>query len=62
MAFRILVDDVVVADSGTMTKDDPAKRLTADLTGGTWLTLVTDSLGSINSDHGDWANPLLVCN
>jgi alpha-galactosidase len=61
MTFRLLTDDTVAADSGVMTFADPAKHLTADLSGARWLTLVQDSGGNNNSDHGDWAGPVLTC-
>ncbi|MEP9381659.1 NPCBM/NEW2 domain-containing protein [Nocardioides cheoyonin] len=61
VTFRILADDDVAADSGVVTVDDPAAHLAADLTGARWLTLVEDSGGDNNSDHGDWAGPLLTC-
>ena len=61
MTFRLLVDDTVRADSGVMTFADPAKHLTADLSGARWLSLVQDAGGSNDSDHGDWAGPVLTC-
>ncbi|MCX4539493.1 NPCBM/NEW2 domain-containing protein [Streptomyces sp. NBC_01565] len=62
VAFRIYRDDAVVADSGVMTTADPARRLTADLTGGQTLRLVvTDGGNGIDYDHADWAGPRLTC-
>ncbi|WP_159397391.1 NPCBM/NEW2 domain-containing protein [Sorangium cellulosum] len=60
-SFTIYADDVVVAESGVMTANDPAMTLTADVTGATWLRLVTAPGDSSASDHTDWAAPLLVC-
>ncbi|WP_438028594.1 NPCBM/NEW2 domain-containing protein [Sorangium sp. So ce233] len=60
-SFTIYADDAVVADSGVMTGADDTKTLTADVTGATWLRLVTDPGGESDSDHTDWAAPLLVC-
>lgn len=63
VVFQIYRDAVKVADSGLLTTADPAKRLTADLTGGQTLKLVvTDGGNGINSDHADWAAPQLTCN
>lgn len=62
VVFQIYRDGTKVADSGLMTVDQPAKRLTADLTGGTQLRLVvTDGGNGNDSDHADWAGPLLTC-
>ncbi|MFI9047184.1 NPCBM/NEW2 domain-containing protein [Streptomyces sp. NPDC053427] len=62
VVFQIYRDGTKVADSGLMTVDQPAKHLTADLTGGTELRLVvTDGGNSNNSDHADWAGPLITC-
>jgi len=60
-SFRIYADDRLVADSGTRTVTDPALTLTANLSGATWLRLVTDPGPSTNSDHTDWAEPMLTC-
>jgi len=61
VTFRVLADDAVKADSGVVTVSDAAKHLTADVSGARWLTLVQDSGGSNDSDHGDWAGPVLTC-
>jgi alpha-galactosidase len=60
-SFRIYADSQLVADSGTRTVSDPALTLTANLSGATWLHLVTDPGPSTNSDHTDWAEPILTC-
>ncbi|MGW1496555.1 NPCBM/NEW2 domain-containing protein [Streptomyces sp. NPDC002402] len=60
--FRIYRDGVLLADSGLRTANDPPKRMSADLTGGTKLRLVvTDGGDGINYDHTDWADARLVC-
>jgi alpha-galactosidase len=60
--FRILADGAVKAESPLMTPADDAVHLTADLSGARWLTIQEDSAnGSNNSDHGDWAGPVLTC-
>ncbi|MGA4950755.1 NPCBM/NEW2 domain-containing protein [Streptomyces lydicamycinicus] len=62
VVFQIYRDTTKVADSGLMTVDQPAKRLTADLSGGSQLRLVvTDGGNGNNSDHADWGNPQLTC-
>ena len=61
ITFRLLADDTVAADSGVLTFADPAKQLTADVTGARWLTLVQDAGSANDSDHGDWAGPVLTC-
>jgi len=62
VVFQIYRDTTKVADSGMLTGKDPAKHLSADLTGGTKLRLVvTDGGNGINYDHADWANPKLAC-
>ncbi|WP_456985090.1 NPCBM/NEW2 domain-containing protein [Kitasatospora sp. cg17-2] len=60
--FQIWRDGTKVADSGRLTGADPAKVLTADLTGGERLRLVvTDAGDGIDHDHTDWADPRLTC-
>jgi len=62
LTFEIWADAAKVADSGVMTADDPARSLTADLTGARELRLVvTDAGDGNNSDHADWAEPRLTC-
>jgi alpha-galactosidase len=59
--FEIYVDDVLEAESGSMTVGDEAQTLTADLADATWLRLVT---GSDSTDAGvptDWAMPRVIC-
>ncbi|WTG86686.1 NPCBM/NEW2 domain-containing protein [Kitasatospora sp. NBC_01560] len=62
VSFEIYKDGTKVADSGLLTGKDAAKHLTADLTGADELRLVvTDGGDGTNSDHADWANPVLSC-
>ncbi|WP_189134308.1 NPCBM/NEW2 domain-containing protein [Wenjunlia tyrosinilytica] len=62
VVFQIFRDSTKVADSGLLTVDNAAKRLTANLSGGTTLRLVvTDGGNGNNSDHADWADPRLTC-
>jgi alpha-galactosidase len=59
--FTIYADDTVVAESEELTFADEAVTLDADLTGATWLRLVTDPGAAVTGDYADWAMPLLVC-
>jgi alpha-galactosidase len=60
--FRIYRDQTLVAESTTLTAKDRAQTLTADLTGGTTLRLVTTDAGDgASHDHADWAAPTLTC-
>ncbi|MFJ3788693.1 NPCBM/NEW2 domain-containing protein [Kitasatospora sp. NPDC090091] len=62
VVFRIYKDDTLVADSGTLTGKDPAKHLTADLTGAATVRLVATDAGDGTSwDHADWAGAKLAC-
>jgi len=60
-SFTIYADDTVAAESGIMTVGEAAKTLTADLTGATWLQLVTTPGASSDGVHADWAAPKLIC-
>jgi alpha-galactosidase len=60
-AFTIYADGTAVAESGSMTADDAAQTLTADVTGAQWLRLVTEAGDASGSNYADWAAPLLVC-
>ncbi|MBD0734818.1 NPCBM/NEW2 domain-containing protein [Streptomyces sp. CBMA29] len=60
--FQIYRDSALVADSGVVTGSDTARHLTAALSGGTELRLVvTDGGNGNDSDHADWAGPVLTC-
>ncbi|WP_425556012.1 NPCBM/NEW2 domain-containing protein [Kitasatospora nipponensis] len=60
--FQIYKDATKVADSGLLTGTGPGAHLTADLTGAMELHLVvTDGGDGNNSDHADWAAPVLTC-
>jgi len=61
-SFKILADDKVVAQSAVRS-EDPARALTANVTGAKWLKLVTELAGT-STGAGvptDWARPLLTC-
>ncbi|MFF5204756.1 NPCBM/NEW2 domain-containing protein [Streptosporangium sp. NPDC000396] len=62
ISFEIYRDGTKVADSGLMTVNEAARRLTADVTGGTALRLhVGDGGNGINSDWADWADAKVTC-
>jgi alpha-galactosidase len=62
VTFEIWADGTKVADSGLMTVADPAKTLTANVSGATLLRLVvTDGGNGNNSDHADWAGAQVTC-
>ncbi|MFG2825695.1 NPCBM/NEW2 domain-containing protein [Kitasatospora sp. NPDC048365] len=60
--FQVYRDQTLVADSGVLRGTDPAAHLTADLTGGSDLTLkVTNAGDGGGYDHADWAAPVIGC-
>ena len=62
VTFEVWADGNKVADSGLLTTADPAKHLTADVGGATFVRLVvTDGGDGTNSDHADWADARLTC-
>jgi alpha-galactosidase len=62
VSFEIWADGTKVADSGVLTNLQPAKPITANVTGATLVRLITTDGGNgITSDHGDWANARIAC-
>ncbi|MFE2105047.1 NPCBM/NEW2 domain-containing protein [Kitasatospora sp. NPDC059463] len=62
VSFQIYADDTKVADSGRMTAASGVGHLTGALAGANELRLVvTDGGDGTNSDHADWAAPVLTC-
>nr|WP_181442539.1 NPCBM/NEW2 domain-containing protein [Streptomyces tateyamensis] len=60
--FQVFRDGVKVADSGVLTGSDPARRLTADLSGAQQLRLVVlPGAGANTWDHADWAGARIAC-
>ncbi|HEU5470927.1 MAG TPA: NPCBM/NEW2 domain-containing protein [Actinophytocola sp.] len=64
--FTVFADDTAVAASGPVLAGTAPRTLTADLTGATWLRLVTTGSGpgpdgTTVNDHTDWAAPILTC-
>jgi alpha-galactosidase len=53
--------DGVLAAQGSATWQDGPKHLDADVTGASFVRLVTLDNGSTNSDHTDWAGAQIVC-
>jgi alpha-galactosidase len=61
VVFQVYADGGKVADSGPLTGADPAKHLTADVTGAQLVRLVLDPDGDNSYDHSDWAGAQVVC-
>jgi alpha-galactosidase len=60
--FEIWADGAKVADSGLRTWQDDAVTLTADLSGASFVRIVTNGgPDGFRWDRGDWAAPVLVC-
>ncbi|MFF6983507.1 NPCBM/NEW2 domain-containing protein [Streptomyces sp. NPDC008343] len=63
VTFTVEADGKTVAETGVIRGGDPAKHLTADITGAKTLTLtVGDGGDGGGNDHGDWAGAKLTCN
>jgi alpha-galactosidase len=65
-SFTVFADDTPAAAVENVAAGDPATTLTADLTGASWLRLVTTGSGAAPdgttiNDHADWAVPVLTC-
>ncbi|MER5303517.1 NPCBM/NEW2 domain-containing protein [Streptomyces lasiicapitis] len=62
VAFQVWADDKLAASTGVLTTADPAQSLSADVAGAEVVRLVvTDGGDGIDSDHADWAEPVLGC-
>jgi alpha-galactosidase len=63
--FTVYADDTAAATSGPVSSGEAARTLTADLTGATWLRLVTTGSavvgGATVNAHTDWVTPVLTC-
>ncbi|MFI9009923.1 beta-galactosidase [Actinosynnema sp. NPDC053489] len=60
--FAIGGDGTTLAETDTLTGNDPGRPITADLTGVQWVSLLTTDAGDGNgSDHADWADAVLTC-
>jgi hypothetical protein len=62
VGFTVIGDGKVLVRTGTIWRMDPAKKITADLTGVRQLVLQVDSGDddNINNDYADWAEPLIT--
>jgi hypothetical protein len=59
--FKVLGDGRELFNSGVMHSDTPAKRVDVSLAGVAQLKLVVSDAGDgIDSDHADWADPVLI--
>ncbi|MFF7972554.1 NPCBM/NEW2 domain-containing protein [Streptomyces sp. NPDC007905] len=62
VAFEIWADGAKAASTGVLTNAEPARPLTADITGAQVVRLVvTDGGDGIDSDHADWADARISC-
>jgi beta-galactosidase GanA len=62
VTFTALVDAAVVGSTGVMRAGDPARRISADVTGAHTLTLIAGDAGDGNGhDNADWADARLLC-
>jgi hypothetical protein len=60
VVFKVFADERELFDSGVMRADTPAKRVSVSLAGVRELKLVvTDGGDGGDSDHADWAEPIL---
>ncbi|MHB1000046.1 MAG: NPCBM/NEW2 domain-containing protein [Armatimonadota bacterium] len=61
IGFEVLVDGRSIWKSRLMTRDDQAKQVDVDITGGKTLELlVSDGGNGIGGDHADWADAKLL--
>jgi hypothetical protein len=62
VAFQVVGDGRVLAETGVMRTGTPAAPISANLTGVQVLSLrVSDGGDGKNFDHADWANAHLAC-
>lgn len=62
VAFEIWADGKKAASTGVLTNADTAQAVSADVSGAQVVRLVvTDGGDGQDSDHADWAEPLLSC-
>jgi hypothetical protein len=59
--FQVWADGVEVWAGPWMNKGTPAQTINLNVTGVQKLALIVGNNGSINFDHGDWANPVVTC-
>lgn len=57
VVFEVAVDGTIVADSGPIRGDEPAKTISVTLTGAKKVELIAIAgAKNLDSDHADWAN------
>lgn len=62
VAFEVWADGEKAASTGVLTNQTPARTVSADVSGAEVVRLVvTDGGDGIDSDHADWAEPVLSC-
>ncbi|MEV0321184.1 NPCBM/NEW2 domain-containing protein [Streptomyces sp. NPDC050658] len=62
VAFEIWADGKKAASTGVLTNAQPAQSISADVSGAQTVRLVvTDGGDGTDSDHADWAEPVLSC-
>jgi hypothetical protein len=61
LQFQVWADGVEAWASSWMNRGTPAQNVSLNVTGVQKLVLIVTNTGSIDWDHGDWANPTLVC-
>ncbi|MGW6558554.1 MGH1-like glycoside hydrolase domain-containing protein [Streptomyces hydrogenans] len=62
VTFEVRADGKRTAATGTVRGTEPARELTADVTGAQFVSLVVGDAGDgKNSDHADWADATLTC-
>ena len=65
--FQVWADGYLLYDSGFLASGSGSRSLSVDLTGRQTLGLVVTNgiymapTSTVNLDHGDWANPIIVC-
>ena len=62
VAFKVVADGAVAAQSPVLKPSSPAFAVTADVTGARYVDLtVTDGGDGNGNDHADWADAKFVC-
>lgn len=62
VAFEVWADETRAASTGTLTNADPARAVSADVSGADIVRLVvTDAGDGSGYDHADWADLRVTC-
>jgi glucose/arabinose dehydrogenase len=59
--FQVFADGTKLFDSGVVSRDSATQFVSVNITGKSELRLVADPVGSITSDHADWADARVTC-